>query len=349
MTNVGGISVFGATYPADIWASFMKAALGDTPPTDFIAPDEKLWPRSQYIDEGRPGQEPVLLELLEHVHAHDHDAGDRAAGHGHDRPADRLAHDGAAGYGPDTTPRPPATHRRPYRRQPDAAARPTRPSPTRTDRRGRDDERRRARSAPARAGARHRARPAAAPPGRAARAGRARSARTRSCASSRRTRGEVRARRDAVLADERRLDDEARSVGAKADEVDKQLYSGTHELAAGAAGDAGRHRHAAAPAFRPRGPGARGDGSARDARRRARVARRRHGAASVRRSTGLRGAHRRGRGRDRRRARRGGRGLGAPSGRRARSPLLADYQRRRAQNKGAGAARLVGTTCRRAT
>ena len=34
-------------------------------------------------------------------------------------------------------------------------------------------------------------------------------------------------RRDAVLADERRLDDEARSIGAKADDADKQLYSGS--------------------------------------------------------------------------------------------------------------------------
>jgi penicillin-binding protein 1A len=55
MTNVGGISVYGATYPADVWAEYMKAALADTPPKEFIAPDEKLWPRSQYIDdkEGR--------------------------------------------------------------------------------------------------------------------------------------------------------------------------------------------------------------------------------------------------------------------------------------------------------
>ena len=37
---------------------------------------------------------------------------------------------------------------------------------------------------------------------------------------------EVGGRRDAVLADEKRLDDEARSIGAKADEADKQLYSG---------------------------------------------------------------------------------------------------------------------------
>jgi predicted nucleic acid-binding Zn-ribbon protein len=37
---------------------------------------------------------------------------------------------------------------------------------------------------------------------------------------------EVRSQRDGVLAEEKRLDDEARSVGAHADEVDKKLYSG---------------------------------------------------------------------------------------------------------------------------
>ncbi len=38
---------------------------------------------------------------------------------------------------------------------------------------------------------------------------------------------EVRGRRDIVLADEKRLDDEARSLGARADEGDAKLYSGT--------------------------------------------------------------------------------------------------------------------------
>jgi uncharacterized protein len=38
---------------------------------------------------------------------------------------------------------------------------------------------------------------------------------------------EVRARRDKVLADERRLDDETRALGAKADEANAKLYSGT--------------------------------------------------------------------------------------------------------------------------
>jgi predicted nucleic acid-binding Zn-ribbon protein len=38
---------------------------------------------------------------------------------------------------------------------------------------------------------------------------------------------EIGGRRDAVLADERRLDDEARTLGARADEADAKLYSGT--------------------------------------------------------------------------------------------------------------------------
>jgi predicted nucleic acid-binding Zn-ribbon protein len=37
----------------------------------------------------------------------------------------------------------------------------------------------------------------------------------------------VRTQRDAVLTDERRLDDEARSIGAHAEDADKKLYSGT--------------------------------------------------------------------------------------------------------------------------
>jgi penicillin-binding protein 1A len=44
MTSVGGISVFGATYPADIWAEFMKGAHTNLPVVDFKAPNEDLWP-----------------------------------------------------------------------------------------------------------------------------------------------------------------------------------------------------------------------------------------------------------------------------------------------------------------
>jgi penicillin-binding protein 1A len=51
MTSVGGISVYGATYPADIWAAFMKAAHKDLPVVKLIPPNEELWPDHQQIDE----------------------------------------------------------------------------------------------------------------------------------------------------------------------------------------------------------------------------------------------------------------------------------------------------------
>jgi len=47
MRNVGGITVFGGTYPARIWHQFMAGALADTAPVAFPAPDP-LSGRSQY-------------------------------------------------------------------------------------------------------------------------------------------------------------------------------------------------------------------------------------------------------------------------------------------------------------
>jgi penicillin-binding protein 1A len=51
MTNVGGISVFGATYPADIWKAYMEAAHQKLPVVDFAEPNEDLWPAPGRIDE----------------------------------------------------------------------------------------------------------------------------------------------------------------------------------------------------------------------------------------------------------------------------------------------------------
>jgi penicillin-binding protein 1A len=51
MTNVGGVTVYGATYPAHIWASFMKSALVNVPIMSFVPPDEKVWPTPQSVDE----------------------------------------------------------------------------------------------------------------------------------------------------------------------------------------------------------------------------------------------------------------------------------------------------------
>jgi penicillin-binding protein 1A len=51
MNDVGGIQVFGATYPAHVWAAFMEAALAKQPIVDFAQPIEALWPRAEQIDE----------------------------------------------------------------------------------------------------------------------------------------------------------------------------------------------------------------------------------------------------------------------------------------------------------
>ena len=51
MNNVGGIRVTGGTYPAEIWAAFMKPAHETLPVVQFTAPDENQWPGAQKIDE----------------------------------------------------------------------------------------------------------------------------------------------------------------------------------------------------------------------------------------------------------------------------------------------------------
>jgi uncharacterized protein len=154
---------------------------------------------------------------------------------------------------------------------------------------------------------------------------------------------EVRARRDVVLADERRLDDESRSVGARADEVNARLYSGStnspKELQAMQADIDMLHRQrsdledqelevmdaregldAEVAAF-----------EADEARLTAEITRLNGiiaaAEAEIDAELAVEDA--------------------AWSAKAATIPesLLADYQRRRAQNKGAGAARLVGTAC----
>jgi len=44
MTNVGGLEVFGGTYPARIWKQFMAAALQGVAASDFAPPNGLLWP-----------------------------------------------------------------------------------------------------------------------------------------------------------------------------------------------------------------------------------------------------------------------------------------------------------------
>ena len=51
MNNVGGIRVQGGTYPARIWAAFMKPVHESLPVIDFFPPDDNLWPTPQTISE----------------------------------------------------------------------------------------------------------------------------------------------------------------------------------------------------------------------------------------------------------------------------------------------------------
>jgi penicillin-binding protein 1A len=51
MRGVGGINVTGGSYPARIWAAFMRAAHDDQLVIDFTPPDEKRWPDPGYVDE----------------------------------------------------------------------------------------------------------------------------------------------------------------------------------------------------------------------------------------------------------------------------------------------------------
>jgi len=59
MTNVGGISVFGGTYPAEIWKAFMELELADDPPGAFPAPDLRcVRPGGRVLDQGRDDRPP---------------------------------------------------------------------------------------------------------------------------------------------------------------------------------------------------------------------------------------------------------------------------------------------------
>lgn len=49
MRNVGGIRVFGGTYPARIWAAYMAEALAPFPALPFALPDPRQIPRGRFI------------------------------------------------------------------------------------------------------------------------------------------------------------------------------------------------------------------------------------------------------------------------------------------------------------
>ena len=75
--------------------------------------------------------------------------------------------------------------------------------------------------------------------------------------------------REVLAKEQRRIEDEVASIEAKAAEVDKQALQRHGHLAQGAAGAPGRPRVAQATPDPARGPGPRGHGAARTARRRA--------------------------------------------------------------------------------
>jgi len=49
MYSVGGITVFGGTYPARIWAAYTKEALANSPPIPFPLPDPRKIPGGKFI------------------------------------------------------------------------------------------------------------------------------------------------------------------------------------------------------------------------------------------------------------------------------------------------------------
>ena len=156
-------------------------------------------------------------------------------------------------------------------------------------------------------------------------------------------RAETKVRRDAVYAEERRLDDESRAFGDRAAEADKKLYSGTvsspRELQAMQADlDMLKRQRSELEdeelVVMEQREGLDAELAALDAdiaAAQATVARLRDTIAAAENEINAEIA--------REEAARAE--LAGP----VRDALLRDYERRRAQNKGAGAARLVGTTC----
>ncbi|MGZ6956683.1 MAG: transglycosylase domain-containing protein [Acidimicrobiia bacterium] len=50
MSNVGGVTVFGGTYPTTIWQKFMSTVLDGQPIVQFTKPDETLWPKPARVN-----------------------------------------------------------------------------------------------------------------------------------------------------------------------------------------------------------------------------------------------------------------------------------------------------------
>ncbi len=66
MHNVGGVRVFGGTYPTTIWQKFMSSALEGLPVVQFTKPIEEFWPKAAKVnpDGGRGEELPDLSALM---------------------------------------------------------------------------------------------------------------------------------------------------------------------------------------------------------------------------------------------------------------------------------------------
>ena len=64
MPRLGGVTVFGGSYPAMIWERFMSAALKDAPMLPFTPPDPSLWPKPAIVNpaggRGKPISTPTF-------------------------------------------------------------------------------------------------------------------------------------------------------------------------------------------------------------------------------------------------------------------------------------------------
>ena len=195
MRNVGGIAVTGGSYPARIWSAFMSGASKDLPVLQFTPPDEKQWPAAQKIDEfGRSAGPAARTALAAHRSEHRHDRTDgcrpdrrRAARH-------RSAHD--ARHDTDRT----------GRARPVSAEELEHLLVVQEHDLALDRLRHRRATLPERAELEANARALVTLGGQL---------------------DELEAQRATVRAEEKRLDDEAQALGARAAEVDQKLYSGT--------------------------------------------------------------------------------------------------------------------------
>src|SRR5205823_5614139 len=58
MSNVGGIRVYGGTYPARVWGAYMRAYTADRPPVRFTPPDPFISRPSRMLV--LPGEQPPI-------------------------------------------------------------------------------------------------------------------------------------------------------------------------------------------------------------------------------------------------------------------------------------------------